>query len=154
MRYLERAALAGVATGMRSTSGVAALIVSDAPGLPALANGPVAAVMAGLGVTSELILDKLPSTPSRLEPAGLTGRAVLASIAGGVIAHGTKHAAFPAVFASSVAALLSARVFHDVRQSAAAHLSPALVATVEDALALSLAAASAGGPAFRNDPEG
>jgi uncharacterized membrane protein len=143
MRYLERAALAGIATGMRSTSAVAALIATEAPGLPTLVTGPVATAIAGLGVTSELILDKLPSTPSRLEPSGLAGRAVLASIAGIVIARGTKHAVFPAVFVASVAALLSARVFHDVRQAAATHLSPSHVATVEDALALSLAAAGA-----------
>jgi uncharacterized membrane protein len=143
MRYLERAALAGIATGMRSTSAVAALIVTEAPGLPTLANGPAAVAVAGLGVTSELILDKLPSTPSRLEPPGLAGRAVLASVAGVVIARGTKHAAFPAVFVASVAALLSARVFHDIRQAAATQLSPLHVATVEDALALSLGAAGA-----------
>jgi uncharacterized membrane protein len=143
MGYLERAALAGIATGMRSTSAVAALIATEAPGLPTRVNGPVAAAIAGLGVTSELILDKLPSTPSRLEPPGLAGRAAFASIAGVVIARGTKHAAFPAVFVASVAALLSARIFHDIRQAAATQLSPLLVATVEDALALSLAAAGA-----------
>jgi uncharacterized membrane protein len=106
-------------------------------------TGPVPAAVAGLGLTTELILDKLPSTPSRLEPPGLAGRAVLASVAGVVIAHGTKHAGFPAVFVASVAALLSARVFHDIRRAAATQLSPSLVATVEDAVALSLAAASA-----------
>jgi uncharacterized membrane protein len=143
MRYLERAALAGIATGMRSTSAVAALILTEAPGLPTLVNGPVATALAELGVTSELILDKLPSTPSRLEPPGLAGRAAFASIAGVVIAHGARHAAFPAMFVASVAALLSARVFHDIRQAAATRLPPSQVAMVEDALALSLAAASA-----------
>jgi uncharacterized membrane protein len=143
MRYLERAALAGIATGMRSTSAVAALILTEAPGLPTLVNGPVATAMAELGVTSELVLDKLPSTPSRLEPPGLAGRAAFASIAGVVIAHGARHAAFPAMFVASVAALLSARVFHDIRQAAATRLPPSQVAMVEDALALSLAAASA-----------
>lgn len=143
MRYLERAALAGVATGMRSTTAVAALIATEAPGLPTLVTGPVAVALAGLGVTSELILDKLPSTPSRLEPPGLAGRAVLASIAGVVIARGTKQAVLPAAFVATVAAIVSARVFHDIRQAAATHLSPSQVATVEDALALSLAAAGA-----------
>jgi hypothetical protein len=32
MGYLERAALAGIATGMRSMSAIAALILTDAPG--------------------------------------------------------------------------------------------------------------------------
>jgi uncharacterized membrane protein len=143
MRYLERAALAGIATGMRSTSAVAALIVTEAPGLPELVRGPVTEAVAELGVISELILDKLPSTPSRLEPPGLAGRAAFASVAGLVIARGAKRAAFPAVFVASVAALVSARVFHDIRQAAATHLPPSHVAMVEDALALRLAAASA-----------
>jgi hypothetical protein len=42
MQYLERAALAGIATGMRSTSTVAALIVAESSDLPTLLTGPLA----------------------------------------------------------------------------------------------------------------
>jgi uncharacterized membrane protein len=143
MHYLERAALAGIATGMRSTSAVAALTLANSSGLPRLLTGPVPAGMAGIGVTSELILDKLPTTPSRLQLPGLAGRAVLAGIAGAVLARETKHAMLPAVLAASVAALFSARAGHDIRQAAAAHVSPSGVAAVEDALALTIAAAAA-----------
>jgi uncharacterized membrane protein len=143
MHYLERAALAGIATGMRSTSAVAALSLAESSGLPRVLTGPVAAGMAGIGVTSELILDKLPSTPSRLEPPGLVGRAVLAGIAGAVVARETKHAMLPAVFVALLTALFSARAGHDIRQAAAAHVSPSGVAAVEDALALTIAVAAA-----------
>jgi hypothetical protein len=82
MRYLEEAALAGAATGLRSTSAVAALISAKAPGLPA-------------------------------------------------------------VLVASVATLVSARLGHDLRVAAAERFVPSAVASAEDAVALTLAAASA-----------
>src|SRR5690349_15966892 len=117
MRYLATA-LAGAATGLRATSALAALIAARAPGLPAALTGPVAVGVAELGVTGELEPDKKPSTPSRLTPVGLGGRVVFASIAGAVLARGAKHAVLPAVIVASVAALVSARVGHDLRVAA------------------------------------
>lgn len=143
MRYLEKAALAGAATGLRSTSAVASLISARAPGLPAVLMGPVAARVARLGVTGELEQDKEPSTPSRLTLVGLGGRVAFASVAGAVLARGTKQAVLPAVIVASVAALVSARVGHDFRVAAAERFDPSAVASVEDAVALCLAAASA-----------
>ena len=143
MRYLEKTALAGAATGLRSTSAVSALISAKAPGLPAALTGPVAAGLAGLGVTGELEQDKNPSTPSRLTPVGLGGRVGFASLAAVVLARGAKHAVLPAVIVASVAALLSARLGHDLRVAASEHFVPSAVASAEDAVALSLAAASA-----------
>ena len=143
MRYLEKAALAGAATGLRSTSAVSALISAKAPGLPAALAGPVAAGLAGLGVTGELQQDKDPTTPSRLTAVGLGGRIAFASLAGAVLARGAKHAVLPAVIVGSAAALISARLGHDLRVAAAEHFVPSAVASAEDALVLSLAAASA-----------
>ena len=143
MRYLEKAALAGAATGLRSTSALAALISAKAPGLPAALTGPVAVGLANLGVTGELEQDKNPSTPSRLSPVGLGGRVAFASMSGAVLARGATHAVLPAVVVASVAALVSARLGHDLRVAAAERLVPSAVASAEDAVALSLAAASA-----------
>ena len=143
MRYLEKAALAGAATGLRSTSAVSALISAKAPGLPAVLTGPVAAGLANLGVTGELEQDKKGSTPSRLTPVGLGGRIAFASVAGAVLARGAKHAVVPAVIVASVAALVSARLGHDLRVAASQRFLPSAVASAEDAVALSLAAASA-----------
>jgi uncharacterized membrane protein len=95
-----------------------------------------------LGVTGELEQDKKPSTPSRLTPVGLGGRVVFASLAGAVLARGTKHAVLPAVIVASVAALVSARVGHDLRVAADERFGSA-PGYVEDAVALGLAAASA-----------
>jgi uncharacterized membrane protein len=143
MSSLEPAALAGAATGLRSTVGMAALINAGASGLPRQLTGHVARVAASLGVVGELVADKLPSTPSRLEPAGLGGRLVLAAAAGAVLARGAKDPLLPAVLVAAAAALLSARIGHDVRAAASKRVPPMAAATAEDTVALGLAAASA-----------
>jgi len=89
------------------------------------------------------VADKLPSAPSRLEPAGLGGRVVLAAAAGAVLARGAKDPLLPAVVVAAAAALLSARIGHDVRAAASKRVPPAAAATAEDMVALGLAAASA-----------
>jgi uncharacterized membrane protein len=141
MSSLELAALAGAATGLRSTVAMAALINAGAPGLPRQLTGYVAKVAASLGVAGELVADKLPSTPSRLQPVGLGGRLALA--AGAVLARSAKDSLLPTVAVTAAAALLSARIGHDVRAAASKRVPPAAAATVEDAVALGLAAASA-----------
>jgi hypothetical protein len=68
---------------------------------------------------------------------------VFASLAGAVLARGTKHAVLPGVIVASVAALVSARVGHDLWVAADERFGSSAPASVEDAVALSLAAASA-----------
>jgi len=55
MSSLELAALAGAATGLRSTVGMAALINAGVPGLPRQLTGHAAQVAASLGVAGELV---------------------------------------------------------------------------------------------------
>ncbi|HEX4186807.1 MAG TPA: hypothetical protein VHY83_02805 [Solirubrobacteraceae bacterium] len=141
--YLGAAILAGAATGLRSTVGVAALIDDRSSGLPTwLARGP-AVVLARLAVTGELVVDKLPSTASRLEPAGLAARAAFAAFAGAVIARSADQPVVPAAIVASATALASARIGHDVRVAASQRLQPCGVAAAEDGLALALAGAAA-----------
>jgi uncharacterized membrane protein len=142
MSSLELAALAGAATGLRSTVAMAALINAGAPGLPRQLTGHVARAAASLGVVGELVADKLPSTPSRLEPAGLGGRLALAAAAGAVLARGSKDPLLPAITVAAAAALLSARIGHDLRAAASTRVPPAAAATAEDTVALALATAA------------
>jgi uncharacterized membrane protein len=125
MSSLELAALAGAATGLRSTVAMAALINAGVPGLPRPLTGHVAQVAALLGVAGELVADKLPSTRSRLQPAGLGGRLALAAAAGAVLAHGAKDPLLPALVVAAAAALLSARIGHDVGAAASRRVPPA-----------------------------
>lgn len=87
-----RAALLGLATGGRSSSGPAGLAWTSEPGdaapLGALAGsrGRAAASAFALG---EVVADKLPQTPSRLSIGPLAGRAVLGAVCGiGLAARG------------------------------------------------------------------
>jgi uncharacterized membrane protein len=141
--HLVRAACAGAATGLRSTVGVGALVETSSAGLPPFAAGSPARVVAAIGVTGELVGDKLPNTPSRLDPPGLAARAVLAGAAGIVVARVAERRALPAVAVAVTAALVSARVGHDLRARAATRIPPFAAAVAEDVVAVALAALAA-----------
>ena len=130
-------------TSSRPTAGMAALINAGVPGLPRQLTGHAAKVAASFGAAGEMVADKLPSAPDRLEPASLAGRAVLAGAAGAVLARGAKDPLLPTVVVAAAAALVSARIGHDVRAAASKRMPPAAAATAEDMVALGLAAASA-----------
>jgi uncharacterized membrane protein len=75
MSRLARAALIGAANGSRSLIGLGALAVAGS------ASGPFrsrAVRVALVGASAaELVVDKLPTTPSRLRPPGLVPRVLL-----------------------------------------------------------------------------
>jgi len=78
-----RAALLGAASGSRSTMGLAALVVTARTGW--LARPPVRIAFV-VGAAIELVIDKLPMTPSRLQARGLISRAVTGAVSGAVVA--------------------------------------------------------------------
>jgi uncharacterized membrane protein len=137
--HLVNAALAGAATGLRSTAGVGALVETGSPGLTgAWATEPVR-VVAGLGVAGELVVDKLPNTPSRLDPPGLLARVAMAAVAGAVIARASDRRLAPAMVVAAGTAVVSARVGHDLRTFASTRVPPLAAAIGEDAVAIALA---------------
>lgn len=76
-----RAVLLGVAAGSRASLGV------GAPVLRAGARGPVRAGTL-LTVAGELVGDKLPQTPSRLDPPGPQSRLLSGGLGGAALARG------------------------------------------------------------------
>jgi uncharacterized membrane protein len=147
------AALAGAASGSRSLTGLAALILAtpgDAKRQPdrTLARPWVKAV-AGLAATGEISADKLPSAPSRLNPPGLGSRLAGAATAGVVIARRTPGYDSPAQLAGCVAASVGAAVAtawlgSRWRTWAAARFGHDWIgAVMEDATAVTLATAAA-----------
>jgi uncharacterized membrane protein len=140
--HLKVAILVGAATGLRATVGLTALINRRATGLPTWLARQPAAVVAPLAFTGELVADKLPSTPSRLEPMGLAARVALGALAGAVIARSTDQPRLLTAVVASAAAVASARIGHDVRAAASDRISPCAVAAAEDGLALALAGAA------------
>ena len=95
---LGRAALAGAASGARSQTALAALSLTAGRGAheqPDRILGRTGVkVTATLAAVTEGVLDKLPVTPSRLEPAGLLPR-IAAGAACGVIISRRAPAAVP-----------------------------------------------------------
>jgi len=89
----------------------------------------------------ELVVDKLPTTPSRLEPAGIAGRLALGGVAAGLLARTRRAPWLSAAAIGSASAIVAAKLGHDVRARLAEHAPDPAVAVVEDALAFGLAAA-------------
>jgi uncharacterized membrane protein len=137
---LGRAAALGAATGLRATVALAALILRRNEGLPAALRQPAARPAAAIADAGELVIDKLPMTPSRLEPAALASRVVSASLAAAVLARSGHRRPIPAIAIASTAALAAAKICHDARAALARRLPDPAVAVVEDALAIGLAA--------------
>jgi len=136
-------ALLGAASGMRSTAGFAAVIRrSDADGLPPVFRHRLARSAAALAVATELVLDKMPFTGSRLEPRGMAGRLVFAAAAAGLAARQRACPAVPAVLVAAVTAAATAKAAHDIRARLAETLPDPAVAVAEDLAALGLAAAA------------
>ena len=140
---LAAAALAGTATGLRSTIGVGALVETASGGLPIPLRTPPARITAGLATLGELVVDKLPKTPSRLAPPGLAARVALAAASGVLIARAAGQPVIPAALVAAAAAVASARVGHDLRALASTRVPPFAAAVTEDVVAIGLAALAA-----------
>jgi uncharacterized membrane protein len=91
----------------------------------------------------ELVADKLPNTPSRLEPAGIAGRLALGALAGSLYAQTRQTPWMPAAAIGAGSAIVAAKIGHDVRAQLAKHVSDPAVAVVEDTIAFGLATAGA-----------
>lgn len=133
--------LLGAASGARGQLGVATVVARSDPSLPGLFRQPWTRRLLVAAAAGELVVDKLPSTPSRLEPAGIAGRLAMGALAAGLFAR-TRQAPWPPAAAiGGLFAVVAAKIGHDVRARLAQHAPDPAVAVVEDALALGLAAA-------------
>lgn len=144
---LLRAALLGVLSGSRSATPLAVLAlnhdVQEARGRWQrwrLFRSPIgrgALVAAGVG---ELVGDKLPATPSRVDAGPLFGRAVSGAVAGIAMA-GTGRRGTPvaAALAGACGALVGSWLFYRARKAVVEKtgVPDVVVALVEDAVAIS-----------------
>ncbi len=86
-----RAAALGVVAGMRSQLPLALLSLAarqrggDQQGLPEVLTSPRVAALLLASAAGELVVDKLPFTPSRLMPGSLVVRAGLGGLAGALL---------------------------------------------------------------------
>jgi uncharacterized membrane protein len=134
---LLRSAALGLAAGGRSSLSLGGPLASARGGLPALAA-------AGL-VTSELVADKVPGAPSRLDPGPLAGRLVGGAVGAGVLAR--RHDARAggtsvALVVGAAGAFVGAVAGATWRELAAERGWTWQAALAEDAVALGLTAAA------------
>lgn len=147
-----RAAGLGVVAGLRSQLPFALLAAAANRGRFAAATGrPIgllrsrgALVGFGLSAAGELVGDKLPMTPSRLQPLPLAGRVLVGAAAGATLAREAGRATgFGAALGAAGGALGSFGGYHlRVAAGRATGLPDPVVAVAEDALAIGLGAAS------------
>nr|WP_296771496.1 hypothetical protein [Rhodococcus sp. (in: high G+C Gram-positive bacteria)] len=128
----------GKASGFRSSIGigVGALTWFHGTDHERLAIGGSAVATAG-----EIVMDKLPTTPSRLSPPALIGRILAGSGAAFVIARRLgEDPAVPAVI-GGLSAVAGSYTGHAYRGWASKRVNPLAAAVVEDVVALALGAA-------------
>jgi uncharacterized membrane protein len=133
--------LLGAASGARAQLGVATVVALEGPSLPRTFREPWTRRLLVAAAAGELVIDKLPATPSRLEPPGIAGRLVLGALAAGLFAQTRRARWLPAAAIGAASAAVAAKVGHDVRARLALRAPDPAVAVVEDALALGLALA-------------
>lgn len=133
-RTLSKSLLVGLAAGGRSSFGLAAPLLTAAA-TPARVFG----VSAVLG---EMVVDKLPQTPSRLDAGPLGGRVLAGAVGGATVTARNGHAALALVGATlGVAGSMAGSVLGAAwREIAAEHGVAWPAALAEDAASMALAA--------------
>lgn len=143
---LLRAAAIGVVAGLRSQLPLALLSLDtqrrmqDAQDLPdALASPGVTALLL-TAAAGELVVDKLPFTPSRLMPGSLVVRAAIGSLAGALLARRSDVPPIYGAAPGALGALAGSYAGHDARAGlvAATGAPDPLVALLEDVTAVAL----------------
>jgi len=100
MPLVIRPILLGLASGGRSTAGLAALAARAHPAGTGPGWGRRAALLAAAG---ELLVDKLPQTPSRLARPALAGRVLAGAASGAILARGPARSVPATVLAAALA---------------------------------------------------
>ena len=120
--------LLSAASGARTFSGVAAL------------SGRSPAKLAAAG---ELVFDKVPTVPSRIDAPSLVGRIAAGALVGAVVAGRTGGSRRELAVVGGLIACASAYATYELRHALSEHLPAVAAALVEDALVLSAAAGGA-----------
>jgi len=143
-----RAAMLGVVAGMRSQLPVALLALAAGGREPGgwLAS-PAARIVLAVVAAGELIGDKLPTAPSRLEPLPLLGRVAFGAVAGGLLSTRLGGEAMPGVGAGATGAVVGTIAFGEARLALTrlTGLPDVVFAVAEDALAVGLGLAAVRG---------
>lgn len=142
------AGLLGVVAGMRTQLPLALLAYAAGNGRFAATDGPPLAWLrrpwvrrlTTVAAAGELIGDKLPMTPSRLDPGPLTGRFLFGALSGCAVAVNCRRSPLIGAALGASGAGLGAYAGYHARKGlgAATSLPDPLIAVGEDAVAVSL----------------
>jgi uncharacterized membrane protein len=100
----------GAATGLRSQLGVATVVARSDPSLPSMFRHPWIRRLVLAAAAAELLVDKLPGTPSRLAPRGIVPRLALGALAAGLSAQTRQASWLPASALGASSAATAARL--------------------------------------------
>lgn len=144
MRALLGSVLAGLATGARSQSALAACALT--PGtwrsnrLDRWLHRFKLPSQLAVSAVGEMVGDKLPQAPARTEPAPLAARAVFGALAAAALASRRGHPAYTAAAVGAGSAVIASYAGVAARADAAGRFGSDLPgALTEDALTLALA---------------
>ncbi len=145
MKDLHPAAAIGAVSGLRAFTAPAAvsraasrgLLDMETPALEWMKSPLTSKILLGLAV-AELVSDKLPFTPSRLQPGSLAARLVSGALCGAAVNAARKRPVVVGALVGATAALGAAFAGYHARQALTAHgdLPDMVVALVEDGVAV------------------
>jgi uncharacterized membrane protein len=131
----------GVIAGLRSLTAPAAVCLAAQLGWIDLRQSPLAFMgsniacwVFGLLAVVELVMDKLPFTPSRLTPGPLGARILLGGLAGATLVSAASPAVIIGAISGAVGGIVGALAGYQARVNAAKFLPDLVVALIEDAI--------------------
>lgn len=149
---LVNVAALGVVAGMRSQLPLALLALaahqrgSEEQKLPEIMTSSKATALLLASAAGEIVVDKLPFTPSRLMPGSLVVRASIGGIAGALLSLGTTLDPRRGAAIGAVGALVGSFAGYEVRAGLVARtgLPDPLIAVLEDVLAVAIGSHAVG----------
>jgi uncharacterized membrane protein len=137
---LAGSVLLGIATGLRSQMGMAAVVTRTSPAaLPAALRRTATRPVVELAAAGELVVDKLPVARPRTDLTGLIPRITLGALSGGLLASSNgQRRLWPAAIGAGAAAS-GAFGGMSARLALARRIPPIAAALVEDLVAVGLA---------------
>ncbi len=141
--------LLGVLSGMRANAGLlcTALLIRKQPGiyfspfrLVRFFNNKKALAALSVSGAAETVIDKLPTTPDRIEPGGLSARIISGAVCGAAISSTVGKKPLPGIVIGGIAALASTFVFYHLRKNICKSfkIPDPFVGAAEDALAVAI----------------
>jgi uncharacterized membrane protein len=144
---LARSVVSGFATGLRSQAALAAIVRrppadSDNPGL---LHSKLAYRLTAFAVIGEIVGDKMPFTPNRVDPAPLVVRIALGALCGGLLAREIEGSVAIGSVTGATAAFAGSYAGFWLRRTAVAATGwpDSIIALAEDTIALATGAAAA-----------